>query len=121
MIPSQYDNQAYIRVAQELKRNQKPEPSEPFPVLLFLGLFENTKENLKNTKDFLILRTQESPENKQKTLKKTKEFRSKKNTKEKKDRVFPGTERGTGIVGTGFSGTETKPEPELCLSVIKLC
>ena len=27
------------------------------PVLLFLGLFENTKENLKNTKDFLTLRT----------------------------------------------------------------
>ena len=31
------------------------------PVLLFLGLFENTKENLKNTKDFLTLRTLKNP------------------------------------------------------------
>ena len=32
-----------------------------FPVLLFLGLFENTKENLENTKDFLTLRTLKNP------------------------------------------------------------
>ena len=31
--------------------------AKPDPVLLFLGLFENAKENLKNTKDFLTLRT----------------------------------------------------------------
>ena len=55
------------------------------PVLLFLGLFENTKENLKNTKDFSHLyEPLKALENKQKTPKKTKEFRSKKNTKETK-------------------------------------
>ena len=32
-----------------------------YPVLLFLGFFENTKENLKNTKDFLTLRTLKNP------------------------------------------------------------
>ena len=31
---------------------KNPSKKRPFPVLLFLGLFENTKENLDNIKDF---------------------------------------------------------------------
>ena len=56
-----------------------------YPVLLFLGLFQNAKENLKNTKDFPHLAyPPKTLENKQKTLKKTKENPSKKDSKETK-------------------------------------
>ena len=63
------------------------------PVLLSLGLFENTKEDLKNTKDFLTVRTLKNPlkqaENTQKDQGNSQEHRHQgnKNTKEKKDRV----------------------------------
>ena len=58
------------RIASVASRGQKKKSEktpfgkhrlEPFPVLLFLGLFENTKENLKNTKDFLTVRTLKNP------------------------------------------------------------
>ena len=46
-----------------------------FPCPSFLGLFENTKENLKHTKDFShCANPQKTLENKQKTLNKTKEI-----------------------------------------------
>ena len=66
------------------------------PVLPFLGLFENTTENLKNTKDFSRLANSlKTQENKQKTPQKTKEFRSEKKTKEtktpRKGRTIPST------------------------------
>ena len=55
------------------------------PVLLFLGLFENAKENLKNTKDSPHLANPlKIQENKQKTLKKTKEISSKKTPRPQK-------------------------------------
>ena len=57
-----------------------------FPALLFLGLYEKTKENLKNTKQEFLSPCEplETLKEKQKTLTKTKGFRRKKNTKETK-------------------------------------
>ena len=63
-------------------------------VLLFLGLFENTKENLKSTKDFLTLRTLKNlgkyAENtpKDQGFTQQEKHQGNENTKEKKDRVL---------------------------------
>ena len=63
---------------------QKNSKIIPCPVLLFLGLFENSKENLKNTKDLLTLRTLKNIGNYEENTQKTKENPSKRNTKETK-------------------------------------
>ena len=62
------------------------------PVLLFLGLFENAKEDFENVKDFSHLANPYKPL--EITLKNTKEFRS--NIKERKglnNVCFPGFQR----------------------------
>ena len=52
-----------------------------YPVLLFLGLFENAKENLKKTRIFHLANPYK-PWKKAENTKKTKGFRSKENIKE---------------------------------------
>ena len=57
----------------------------PLPVLLFLGLFENTKENLKNTKDLSHGANPQKPcKTSRKHSKRPREIPRKKNTKETK-------------------------------------
>ena len=65
-----------------------------FPVLLFLGLFENTKQDLKNTKDFSHHANPQKPsvkqtENTQKDQGNSQgeKDQGNENTKEKKDKV----------------------------------
>ena len=77
------------------QENQHPNyyRGSEFPVLLFLGLFKNTKENLKNTKDFSHPASPSKPwkisrKRPQRPRKSPrKKHQGNKNTKEKKDRV----------------------------------
>ena len=61
-----------------------PNTVRPSPVLLFFGLFENTKENLKNSKDFAHRVNPQKPCKTSRKHSKTQEFPRKKNTKETK-------------------------------------
>ena len=54
----------------DFKTRAKPRYAPNSPVLLFLGLFENTKENLKKARIFLTLRTLEQWETSRKHSKK---------------------------------------------------
>ena len=101
---------ALHQVAQEPNRNQRLEPSEPFPVLLVLGLFENTKDNLKNAKDFPLNLANPETLAINRNTQKTKDLRNE-NTKEKKDRVSKNQKWNRNRL------QEPKPEQEPCPSV----
>ena len=106
------------RLAQELNRNRKPEPLEPFSPLPLDMARKTTTKN----KDFHPYRTPENPCNGREERSKNKivphKGEKKGIPKKRTGFFFSETVRGTGAVGTVFQEPKSEPEPSISVETV---
>ena len=88
---------AELSLLNKAKLDQQDQQCVNYPVLLFLGLFENTKENLQNTKDFSPRANPQKPcKTSRKHSKRPRKFPGRKTPRKRKHQGKEG--QGRGIV-----------------------